>query len=120
MEVTDHPTAYAILIVVCTMLATSIIQWTFLIRLKSKHREQWYHAGNPTIWSDQSFISAWPTVKYMQSKMYLSSGSESGINFCSLFRLPIVFGYWLTILVFVLGVSVSMINGGLQHGNKNS
>lgn len=97
-QVEEHNT---ILKKATALLATSIIQWTFLLRLKSKHREHWYHAGNPTIWSDQSFISAWPTVKYMQSKMYLSSGSESGISFCNLFRLPMVLGYWLTILVFV-------------------
>jgi hypothetical protein len=111
MEITNHPTAYAIAIVVCTMLTTSVIQWVFLLRLKVKHREQWYHAGSPTIWSDQSIISAWPTVRYLQNKMYQSSGSISGINFCNTFRLPMVVGYWFTILVFGVGIVVSLVNG---------
>ena len=111
MEITDHPTAYAIVIVVSTMLTTSVIQWIFLLRLKAKHREQWHHAGNPTIWSDQSLISAWPTVRYLQNKMYSSSGSMPGINFCNTFRLPMVLGYWVTILVFCVGVVVSVVNG---------
>ncbi|MFC4362243.1 hypothetical protein ACFOX3_08015 [Simiduia curdlanivorans] len=111
MEITNHPTAHAIVVVISTMLFTSVIQWIFLLRLKSKYRDQWYHAGNPTIWSDQSFISAWPTVKYLQSKSYLSSGSGPGIGFCSLFRLPMVIGYWVTIIVFVAGVVIGIING---------
>ncbi len=111
MEITDHPTAYAIVVVVATMLTTSLIQWVFLIGLKNKHREQWYHAGNPTIWSDQSFISAWSTVKYLQFKNYKSSSDIHGVSFCNVFRLPMVIGYWVTILVFTGGVIVSVING---------
>jgi hypothetical protein len=111
MTIPNHPTAYAVIAVIITMLTTSIIQWAFLLILKSKHKSQWHHAGNPTIWSDQSFISAWPTIRYLQNRMYISSGSEQGINFCENFRIPMVIGYWLTISVFIVGVIVGLING---------
>lgn len=61
--------------------------------------------------SDQSFLSAWSTVKYLQKRQYWFSGSPVGIDFCSMFRLPMVLGYWVTILVFLAGVIVSIING---------
>ena len=108
---TYHPTAVAIAIVITTMLATSLIQWTFLIRLRCSHRSQWLHAGSPTIWSDQSFLSAWPTIRYLQNKAYLSSGDPGGARFCGRFRAPMVIGYWLTMAVFVGGIIVSVQNG---------
>ncbi|MDE1465573.1 hypothetical protein [Spartinivicinus poritis] len=111
MEIPNHPTAYSIVTIISTMLLTSIIQWIFLIVLKRRHRDQWYHAGTPTIWSDQSLLSAWLTIKYLQNKLYLSSGSAGGIHFCKLFRLPMVLGYWLTIAIFSVGIIVCIMNG---------
>src|SRR5690554_3085156 len=106
-----HPTAIAIVVVGATMLATSLVQWTFLILLKRRHSAQWFHAGSPTIWRDRSLISAWSTVRYLQSRDYCFSGDHAGAAFCHRFRYPMVFGYWLTILVFVAGVSVALLNG---------
>ena len=51
MSFVVHPTAYAVVIVVTTLLATSLVQWAFLLGLKRRHRQQWNHAGNPTIWA---------------------------------------------------------------------
>jgi hypothetical protein len=106
-----HPTVLAISIVVATMLATSLIQWTFLVLLRRRHLNQWRHAGSPTIWSDQSFISAWPTIRYLQNQGYWSSGDNDGAQFCHRFRYPMVIGYWLTIFVFAGGVYVAFENG---------
>src|SRR5690554_2015677 len=106
-----HPTAIAIVVIAATMLATSLIQWTFLVLLRRRHSAQWFHAGCPTIWSDKSFISAWPTVRYLQSRSYWSSGDHAGAKFCHKFRYPMVVGYWLTIAVFTAGVSVAVLNG---------
>jgi len=111
MLITDHPTAYAVVSVVSIMLTTSIIQWTFLIKLKNKHQKQWLHAGSPTIWSDQDFISALPTVKYLKNKDYLMSGCVNGINLCNRFRAPMWHGYWITVLAFCVGITVGVLNG---------
>jgi hypothetical protein len=111
MESANHPTTYAVIITIITMLVTSVIQWTFLLRLKKSHTEQWLHAGSPTIWSDQSILSAWPTIKYLQQKIYLSSENMSGINFCNKFRSPMLIGYWLTVIVICGCIVVAIING---------
>ncbi len=107
----NHPTAIAVIIAILTMFFSSLIQWTFLIRLRSKHNSQWIHAGSPTIWSDQSFISAWPTIQYLKNKQYVLSGNAEGINFCGKFRYPMIIGYWTTIIVFVAVIIVGIING---------
>ena len=107
----DHPTAYAIVSVIVVMLATSLVQWTFLIKLKKHHAQQWDHAGNPTIWSDQSLLSAWPTIKYLQNKTYVSSRDTDGIKFCDSFRLPMIIGYWVTVAAFIMCLVVWMLNG---------
>lgn len=107
----DHPTSIAILVTVLTMVTTSAIQWSFLLGLKKRHPHQWRHAGSPTIWTDQSLFSAWPTVRYLQHKAYASSGDGAGIAFCSERRLPMVFGYWMTFAVFVTAVLVAISYG---------
>lgn len=110
-QIPNHPTAYAVIVVISTMLLTSIIQWAFLIRLRSKYSNQWIHAGSPTIWSDQSLLSAWPTIKYLQAKQYTSSGNFEGIQFCNYFRYPMVMGYWVTIFMFIGGVIIGINSG---------
>jgi len=111
MESANHPTTYAVILTIITMLITSVIQWTFLLRLKKSHKEQWHHAGSPTIWTDQSILSAWPTIKYLQQRLYLSSEDISGIDFCNKFRSPILIGYWLTVTVICGVILVAIING---------
>ncbi len=106
-----HPTVVAIIVVVLTMLATSLIQWTFLIRLKRYYSVQWYHAGSPTIWNNESLIAAWPTVRYLQKQQYWSSGDPEGAAFCHRFRHPMVIGYWLTVVVFIAAVFIAILNG---------
>src|SRR5690554_400232 len=106
-----HPSAIAIVTVVATMFATSLVQWTFLVLLRRRHSTQWRHAGAPTIWSDQSLMSSWPTVRYLQNQTYWNSGDSAGARFCHKFRFPMVVGYWLTISVFAAGVYVVWANG---------
>ena len=96
-----HPSAIIAITTGAMVIIGGIVQWVFLIGLRRKHSEQWHHAGSPTIWSDQSLFSAWPTVKYMQNKEYLTSGDASGIIFCNFFRIPFVLLYWSTVISFV-------------------
>ena len=97
-----HPSAILAIALGVSMVISSIIQWSFLIGLRKKHKEQWIHAGSPTIWSDQSLMSAWPTVRYMKNKKYLDSYNELGIKFCHMYRVPFIFLYWSTVISFVL------------------
>jgi len=106
-----HPTELAIWTCLAIMLSTSAIQWTFLIRLKKRHPDQWEHAGSPTIMSDQSLTSAFGTVMYLQSRAYTYSDYQEGIRYCERFRFPMVVGYWITVAAVSSAVIVGLVNG---------
>lgn len=82
------------------MLGGSAIQYTFLRGLAKRHAAQWHHAGKPTIWTDQSVLSAWPTVRYLQRQAFRASGDAAGIAFCRRYRMSMVIGYWSTVAAF--------------------
>ncbi|WP_445426299.1 hypothetical protein [Alishewanella sp. HL-SH06] len=96
MESITHPTAIALIYFLGMLVIGSAIQWTFLIKLKKHHPEQWQHAGTPTIISNGDLVKAWPTTKYLKQKLYKESNSSSGIKFCDLYRSPMIYGYFLT------------------------
>ena len=96
MESLTHPTVVALIYFLGMLVVGSAIQWTFLIKLKKHHSEQWLHAGEPTIMNNGDLVKAWPTTKYLMNKLYVDSGSRSGIDFCNSFRFPMLCGYFLT------------------------
>ena len=96
MESLAHPTAIALIYFLGMLVIGSAIQWTFLIKLKKHHPEQWEHAGKPTIMNNGDLVKAWPTTKYLINKLYEESNSSSGIKFCNVYRSPMIYGYFLT------------------------
>ena len=95
MSIPEHPTAYIVVATGFFMVVGSVIQWVFLLMLRKQHSNLWNAMGRPTIWTDQSLFSAWPTIKFIQQKRYLSFESSS-VSFCGFFYLPLVLFYWLT------------------------
>jgi hypothetical protein len=91
-----HPTAIALMYFIGMLIIGSGIQWTFLIRMKKNHPEQWEHAGKPTIMNNGDLVKAWPTTMYLMKRSYNESNSSTGINFCNTYRLPMIYGYFLT------------------------
>lgn len=96
MEALAHPTAISLIFFLGMLIIGSAIQWTFLIKLKKHHTGQWEHAGKPTIMNNGDLFKAWPTTKYMLKKLYRDSGNNNGISFCEFYRLPMIYGYFLT------------------------
>jgi hypothetical protein len=96
-----HPTAIAVGVLAVAMLVGTVVQFLFLRGLAKRHRAQWHHAGRPTIWSDQSLLSAWPTIRYIQRRAYRASGDPAGIAFCSRYRVPLLLSYWVTVFSFI-------------------
>jgi len=84
------------------MCAGSFIQFLFLRGLRKHHPLQWEHAGCPTIWTDQSLFSAWPTISYIRRRAYRESGDVAGIAICERYRIALLIGYWGTTSSFVL------------------
>ena len=112
MEIPSHASAYAALIAAFFMTVGSVVQWSFLILVRKKYGKLWISMGRPTIWTDQSLITAWDTVKFIQYKKYASfSFDASAIKFCRRFRLPFIIFYlgacfsfvWLFISIIWLG-----------------
>lgn len=101
MSIPEHPTAYIIVITAFFMVIGSVIQWAFLLILRKKHSSLWNAMGRPTIWTDQSLFSAWPTIKFIQQKRYLSFESSS-VSFCGSFYLPLITFYWATAISLVM------------------
>jgi hypothetical protein len=97
LSIPEHPTAYIIVITAFFMVVGSIIQWTFLLMLRKNHSNLWYAMGRPTIWTDQSLFSTWPTIKFIQQKRYLNHEFGS-VKFCGFFHFPLVLFYWATAL----------------------
>lgn len=95
-----HPTAIALGVLIAAMCGGSLVQFLFLRGLRKHHPNQWQHAGCPTIWSDQSLISAWPTIRYLQQRAFCTSGDKPGAAFCQRYRPPMLIGYWLTVASF--------------------
>lgn len=101
MSIPEHPTAYIAAIAAFFMVVGSIVQWVFLITLRKKHSNLWNAMGRPTIWTDQSLFSAWPTIKFIQQKRYLSFEASS-VGFCSSFYLPLILFYSATATSLVM------------------
>lgn len=97
-----HPTVMALGALVFVMCFGSFVQFLFLRGLRKHHQEQWKHAGQPTIWTDQSLFSAWPTISYLQRRAFCSSNDSAGIVFCQRFRIALLLSYWGTVLLLVL------------------
>jgi hypothetical protein len=115
MEVPSHASAYAALIAGFFMIVGSFVQWVFLRLLRNKHGKLWMSMGRPTIWTDQSLLTAWDTVKFIQNKQFVSlSFDASAIRFCRGFRLPLIGFYWGTFLSFIWLV-ISIIWLGWPH-----
>lgn len=93
-----HPTVIALAVLVLAMCACSVVQFAFLRGLRNEHPAQWRHAGQPTMWTAQSLISAWPTISYLQRRAYRSSGNAAGIAFCDRYRAALLTGYWCTVV----------------------
>lgn len=98
----SHPTVMALGALVFVMCFGSFVQFLFLRGLRKHHQEQWKHAGQPTIWTDQSLFSAWPTISYLQRRAFCSSNDSAGIVFCQRFRIALLPSYWGTVLLLVL------------------
>lgn len=98
MESLMHPTAIALIYFLGMLIIGSAIQWTFLIKIKKHHPEQWEHAGKPTIMNNGDLVKAWPTTKYILKKLYNNSNSISGIKFCDTYRSSMIYGYFLTVI----------------------
>ena len=81
MESLAHPTVITLIYFLGMLIVGSAIQWTFLIKLKKHHPEQWEHAGKPTIFNNGDLVKAWPTTKYLIKKLYTESNLTSGIQF---------------------------------------
>jgi hypothetical protein len=95
-----HPTAIALGLLIAAMCGGSLVQFLFLRGLRKHYPNQWQHAGRPTIWSDQSLISAWPTIQYLQQNAFCGSSDRAGVAFCQRYRFPMLPGYWLTVATF--------------------
>lgn len=87
-----HPTSIALGVLILAMCAGSVVQFVFLRGLRKHYPLQWDHAGRPTIWTDQSLMSAWPTIQYIQQRAYCASGDTAGAAFCHAYRAPLLTG----------------------------
>jgi hypothetical protein len=106
-----HPTAIAILATVAAMVTGSGVQYAFLRALRRRYPTQWQHAGRPTIWSDQSLVSAWPTISHLTHRRYRDSNDPSGITHCEAYRTAMLVLYWLTVSAFVSAVVIGLVFG---------
>ncbi len=107
----EHPTAVAVIVLASCMCIGSLVQWLFLLLLRRRYPQQWIHAGKPTLWTDQSLISAWPTIRYLQRGTFRVSGDRAGIAFCQRGKWPMIGFYWMTVICF-LAVGVSIFVAG--------
>jgi hypothetical protein len=110
-----HPTGIAILVTLVAMLAGSVVQYTFLRSLRRRHPMQWQHAGSPTIWSDQSLLSAWPTISYLTHRRYRGSNDPQGVAHCEAYRTAMLALYWVTACAFAVAVIVGFVFGWPQQ-----
>lgn len=110
MSIPSHPTAYLLILTGLFMIVGSLVQWTFLVILRRQHAKLWDFMGKPTIWTDQSLISAWPTIKFIQRKHYRGFDLSS-VRFCDAFYLPLIFFYWTTSLLTLVFFVVIGIYG---------
>ncbi|MES2319593.1 MAG: hypothetical protein V4631_19100 [Pseudomonadota bacterium] len=106
-----HSAALVLWLLIVTMCTGSVVQFLFLRGLRKRHSSQWIHAGCPTMWTDQSIASAWPTVRYMQKREFLGSSNACGIAFCESYRTPFVTLYWLTLATFIAIVAAFGVFG---------
>ena len=102
MESLLHPTIMAVIYLLSMMIIGSAIQWTFLIKLKKHHPQQWARAGNPTIMNNGDLMKAWPTTKYLMKSKFKESGCVEGTSFCLKFRNPMVYSYFLACSSFLM------------------
>lgn len=114
MESLSHPTVIALIYFLGMWVIGSAIQWTFLIKLKKHHVEQWEHAGKPTIFNNGDLVKAWPTTKYLIKRFYIGSNSKSGIQFCNVYRFPMIYGYFLTAISLPLFIASIFLFGWPQ------
>jgi hypothetical protein len=115
MDSIFHPTAIAFIFFLIMLIAGSCIQWPFLIKLKKHHPLQWEHAGSPTIMNNGDLTKAWSTTKYLLDRRYEESEIIEGIEFCELFRLPMLIGYFFSASTIPI-CFISLLNFGWPAG----
>ena len=97
-----HPTIIAMGLFLLSLCAESLTSYLFLRGLKKRHPIPWDHSGQRTLWTDMDLISAWGTIRYLQSRQYRASSDRAGIAFCEQHRLPVVATYWAAVATVAL------------------
>jgi hypothetical protein len=79
------------------LLAESLTSWLFIRGSKKKHPALWGHAGCPTIMRNGDLISAWPLIRYVSRREYVTIEDPVAISFADRIRVPMVVSYWATL-----------------------
>ena len=89
-----HPTAIFLYVWVLIMISGTVYQYRFYKYLEKNHVMIWKDVGCPTIWSDQSLATAWPTVKYMKDRWYEDLTDTVGVEYCDKNRTKFLYWFW--------------------------
>jgi len=89
-----HSTAIFLYVWVLIMMSGTIYQYRFYKYLEKNHVMIWEDVGRPTILSDRSLGTAWPTVKYMKDRCYADLADSRGVEYCDQNRKKLLYWFW--------------------------